>query len=171
MPIERPAASEYDPYYEAYISKVDDEVLDQLEAQIGATRAALSGLSDEDGLRRYEPGKWSIKEVLGHLIDGERVFAYRAMCIARGERAPLPGMEQGDYVAGGEFDRRALADLLDELEHLRRSTLALFGGLEDAAWKRTGVANGVAVSVRALAFIIAGHHAHHLRVLRERYLG
>jgi hypothetical protein len=173
MPISRPAPSEYDDYYEGYVSKVDGGggALEQLEAQITATRSMLSGLDDERARHRYQPGKWSVKEVLGHLVDTERVFSYRAMCIARGERASLPGMEQDDYVAGGRFDDRGLASLLEEFEHQRRATIALFASLDAESLHRTGVANNSTISVRALAFIIAGHHAHHLGVLSARYLG
>lgn len=171
MHTRRPDSTEYDAYYTDYVAKVEsDQVLEVLEAQLGETRELLGGLDDSVGDRRYAPGKWSLKELLGHLIDSERVFAYRALAIARGDRASLPGMDQDDYVAGGGFDRLPLEALLNEFEHVRRSSLALFSGLADDAWGRSGIANGVSVTVRALAFIIAGHQAHHLGVVRERYL-
>lgn len=171
MPISRPEPNEYHEFYETYVSKVArDGALERLETQIDETLSLLSGLDDERARHRYAPDKWSVKELLGHLIDTERVFAYRAMCIARGERASLPGMEQDDYVAGAGFDDRPLASLLEEYEHQRRSTLALFASLDEGALARVGVANDSKISVRALAFIIAGHEAHHLGVLRERYL-
>jgi hypothetical protein len=171
MPARRPDSTEYDDYYTDYVAKVEgDQVLEVLEAQLGETRALLGDLDDAAGEHRYALGKWSLKELLGHLVDSERVFAYRALAIARGDRASLPGMDQDDYVAAGSFDRLPLATLLEEFEHVRRSTLALLAGLEQDAWGRSGIANGVSVTVRALAFIIAGHQAHHLGVVRERYL-
>ena len=171
MQARRPDSTEYDAYYTTYVAKVEsDRVLEVLEAQLDETRTLLGGLDDSAGNASYAPGKWSLKQLLGHLIDSERVFAYRALAIARGDRASLPGMDQDDYVAAGGFDRLPLAALLEELEHVRRSTLALLAGLEDDAWGRSGIANGVSVTVRALAFIIAGHQAHHLGVVRERYL-
>jgi hypothetical protein len=171
MHARRPDSTEYDAYYTGYVAKVEgDRVLDVLEAQLGETRLLLDGLDDAAGNARYAPGKWSLKELLGHLIDSERVFAYRALAIARGDRASLPGMDQDDYVAAGSFDRLPLGALVDELEHVRRSTLALLAALEDDAWGRSGIANGVSVTVRALAFIIAGHQAHHMGVVRDRYL-
>ncbi len=171
MPISRPESSEYHEFYETYVSKVDAAggVLEQLEAQIAETLSMLADLDEERARHRYQPDKWSVKEMLGHLIDAERVFGYRAMCIARGERASLPGMEADDYVAGARFDDRALASLLEEFEHLRRATIAFFASLDNDELQRVGVANQVEVSVGALVFIIAGHHAHHLGVLRERY--
>lgn len=171
MPARRPDSTEYDAYYTDYVAKVEsDRVLEVLEAQLGETRGLLGDLDEAAGNGRYAPGKWSLKELLGHLIDGERVFAYRALAIARGDRASLPGMDQDDYVAAAGFDRLPLTALVDEFEHVRRSTLALLSGLDDDAWGRSGIANGVSVTVRALAFIIAGHQAHHLGVVRDRYL-
>jgi hypothetical protein len=140
-----------------------------LERQLGETLALLRGFAEERAGAGYEPGKWSVKEVVGHMIDGERVFAYRALCFARGDRTPLPGFEQDDYVAGGNFNARTLADLIDELEAVRRATLSLLRGLDADAWRRAGTASDNEVSVRALAHIIAGHELHHVRVLREKY--
>ena len=173
MAIERPQPSEYHEYYETYVGKIaaQGDLLVQLEDQIEETLSLVVGLDDDGARHRYAPGKWSVKEVLGHLIDSERVFAYRAMCIARGERASLPGMEQDDYVAEGRFDERPLASLLEEFEHLRRATIALFASLGADHLTRVGIANETKVSVRGLAFIIAGHQRHHLDVLRGRYLG
>ncbi len=172
MSMSRPEPSEYNEYYETYVSKVEgNSGLEQLESQISDVLSALSGLDDERARYRYEPGKWSIKELLGHMVDTERVFAYRAMCLARGEKAPLPGMDQDDYVTGTNFDARSLSSLLEEYEYQRRSTLALLSSLSEEEASRAGVASDVPVSVRALAYIIAGHEAHHLGVLRERYLG
>ena len=170
MTIGRPEASEYDPYYETYVSKVEGSgVVEELEAQIEQVEDALANLDDEAALFRYEPGKWSIKEMVGHLIDTERVFAYRALCIARGESESLPGMDHEAYLGNAASEARPIRELVTELRHVRRSTVLLFQGLPTDTWRRVGVANGVEISVRALAFVIAGHLAHHLGVLRERY--
>ena len=166
----RPAKSEYDPYYHRYISLVpDDDVLVALDQQLSETLILLRSLSEQHGTFRYEPGKWSVKEVLGHLIDTERIMAYRALCIARQDRTPLPGFEQDDYVKNGSFDQRSVGNLGREFEQVRRATISLFRNLEPGAWERTGIANNVEVSVRALAYIIAGHELHHKAILKDRY--
>jgi hypothetical protein len=168
--IARPDASEHAPYFSRYISLVaDGDVLGTLATQIGGTLAELRKVSEADSLKRYAPGKWSMREVLGHMIDTERIFAYRALHIARGDRKDLPGFEQDDYVAAAQFDRRPWAGLLEEFDAVRKSSLLMFRGLDDEAWTRQGVANGNAMSVRAAAYIIAGHELHHMRVLREHY--
>jgi len=167
----RPDATEYAPYYEKYVSLVPaGDVVETLETQLVETLALLRGLSEERAGSRYEPGKWSVKELVGHLIDSERVFAYRALRFARGDRTPLPGFEQDDYVRGGNFDARPLAELAGEFESVRRATVALLRGLDAEAWQRRGTANESEASVRALAHIIAGHELHHRDVLRTRYL-
>lgn len=169
--IARPTASEYAPYYDRYISLVPaGDVLQHLNAQINSTLAVLRGISEAQSLRRYAPGKWSIKEVLGHVCDSERVMSYRALCLSRGDQTPLPGFEQDDYVKAANFDARAWADLIGEFEIIRAATVSLFRGFETAATERLGTANDTAVSVRALAYIIAGHERHHLKVIQERYL-
>lgn len=166
-----PEPGEYDAYYAGYVERIGDAgVLRVLEDQIGELTELLRELGESDGDRRYAAGKWSIKEVLGHVIDTERIFGYRALSIARGEAASLPGFDQDDYAREGAFDLRSLGGLIDEYQHVRRATLALFCGLDETAWTRKGVANGVPVTVRALAYIVAGHQAHHTAVLRERYL-
>jgi hypothetical protein len=167
----RPEADEYAPFYEGYVSLVPDgDVLETLRGQSDEVSALLAGIDEERGAYAYAPGKWSIKQVVGHLIDTERVFSYRAMAVARGERQPLPGMDQDEYMAGADFDVRTLADLAEEFAHLRRANLLMLRGLSEEAWSRRGVANGCEVTVRALAYIIAGHAAHHVQVLRTRYL-
>jgi uncharacterized damage-inducible protein DinB len=166
----RPAADEYAPYYETYISLVaGDDILGILEGQRLQTAQLLAPRSERDGNFRYAPGKWSVKEVIGHLSDCERIFAYRALRIARGDVTPLSGFEQDDYVRSGSFSDRTLADLSDEFSAVRAASLALFRSLGDAAWMRRGVANKNEVSVRALAYIIAGHELHHRGLLEERY--
>ena len=167
----RPAPDEYAPSYGKYTALVPEgDVVETLRRQLDDTLALLGGLSEEQADSRYEPGKWSIKELSGHMIDAERIFAYRALRIARGDQTPLPGFEQDDYVATGNFGARTLADLAEEFDLVRRSTLKLFSRLDDAAWLRRGTASDNEVSVRALAYIIAGHAAHHVNILRERYL-
>lgn len=167
----KPETDEYAPYYGKYISLIDnDDILAALEQQLYVTLAILHGLSEEQGNSRYEPGKWSIKELLGHINDAERIFGYRALRIARGDQTPLPGFEQDDYIAGANFDACTLADLTTEFELIRRSNLAMFKQFGDEAWVRRGTASDNTISVRALAYIIAGHEAHHLNILRTRYL-
>jgi uncharacterized damage-inducible protein DinB len=146
-------------------------MLSVLTQQLESTLQLLSGIDEAKANERYEPDKWSIKELVGHLIDSERVFAYRALWIARGDKTPLPGMDQDDFVRGANFDDQTLADLATEFELVRLSTLQLFKSLSDEAWERRGTASDHEVSVRALAFIIAGHEVHHMKVLRTRYLG
>ncbi|HST52413.1 MAG TPA: DinB family protein [Pyrinomonadaceae bacterium] len=167
----RPSENEYAAYYGKYIALVEGgDIVETLERQSVDTLALLRGIKEERESFRYEPGKWSIKEVAGHLIDAERIFAYRALAIARGEQKPLPGMEQDEYMAHADFDSRTLADLAEEFEHVRRSNVLMFRNLDAEAWSRRGTASDNEVSVRALAYIIAGHEAHHIRILRERYL-
>src|SRR5215213_2506495 len=170
-PAGRPEPNEYASYYEKYISLVPDaDLIQTLERQGAETLALLRALPEERGGHRYEPGKWSIKQLVGHISDGERLFSYRALSIARGDRAPLPGMEQEEWMANVDFDARTLADLLDEFEAVCAATLHLLRHLSPEAWARRGTASDNEVTVRALAYIIAGHEAHHVGVLRERYL-
>ena len=167
----RPEKNEYAPYYDRYVSLIPDaDVVATLERQIEDTIALLRGVGEERAGHRYEPGKWSIKQVVGHMIDTERIFAYRALAIARGEQQPLPGMDQNEYMAGADFDARTLADLAEEFSHVRRANVLMLRGLSEDAWSRRGVASDNEVTVRAIAYIIAGHEAHHVQVLRTRYL-
>jgi hypothetical protein len=168
--LSRPHPSEYDPYVEEYVSEVSEaEILPVLAAQPRELRRALAAVGEERAGFRYAPGKWSIREVVGHLTDAERLFAYRAMCFARGDRQVLPGFEEDRYVAEARFDRLPIGELVDEFGTLREGTLHLLRHLPEDAWKRGGTANGRAITVRAQAYVIAGHVRHHLRVLRERY--
>lgn len=169
--IQPPGADEYAPYYAAYVRRVPPgDVLAILAEQISEYQQALGGLSDDDGLYRYAPNEWSIKEVVGHLCDCERVFAYRACAFARNEQAPLPGFDQEDYVREAHYDRRTLADLLQELTTLRQATLLTFRSLTPEITERRGNASGATVSVRALLYILAGHAYHHLDSLQTEYL-
>ena len=168
--IPRPETSEYAPFYETYISKVPKgELLQVLEDQRRETQQLLAGLPEAKALHRYAPDKWSIKEVVGHLTDSERVFAYRALRFARADDKPLQGFDEKAWVPPGRFDVRPLMDLAAELDAVRRATTALFRGLDAEALARRGTANNNTVSVRALAWIIAGHERHHVGILHERY--
>ena len=170
LTIARPQAGEYAPYYDRYISLVrSEDILNTLDEQRRQTMTLLCGRDDEDGDFRYAPGKWSAKEVLGHVCDSERVFAYRALRIARADATPLAGFEQDDYVRNGPFAQRPLADLVEDFIAVRRATLSLLRNLDEAAWTHRGVANKNEVTVRALAYIIAGHELHHRGILEERY--
>lgn len=170
--IRRPADDEYAPYYAGYVHGVPDgDILVVLAEQLERTASLVAPLSEAEAGYRYRPEKWSIRQIIGHVSDTERVMAYRALCIARGERLALPGFDQDDYVAGGQFDARTLPSLIGELRAVRAATLALFDSLDGPQLARRGTANGVEVTVRALAYIIAGHERHHQTVLAERYLG
>jgi hypothetical protein len=172
MPTERPKAGEYNPYYDKYISLIPGtDVVGTLASQLPKTVALLSSLSEEEGELRYAPGKWSLKEALGHVIDTERIMAYRALRIARGDNTPLAGFEQDDYARNGPHSTIRLADLVEEFKSVRAATLAFFRNLREEDWKRQGVANKNGITVRALAYIIAGHELHHRNILEERYLG
>ena len=169
--IARPQSTEYQSYYERYVSLVPEgDVIKVLTEQLDETLALLRSIPEDKAGFRYGPDKWSIKELVGHVIDGERIFAYRALRFARGDQTPLPGFEQDDYVLNANFDERPLSELADEFEHVRRANLLMFGRLDEAAWNRRGSASEAEVSVRALAFIIAGHERHHVKVLKEKYL-
>ena len=170
LTIARPQPDEYAPYYDRYISLVaGNDILTILDEQRRQTLLVLSGRSEADGDFHYAPGKWSAKEVLGHMCDTERVFAYRALRIARADKTPMEGFEQDDYVRDGPFAYRQLADLIEDYIAVRRATLSLLRNLDEAAWSRRGIANKNEVSVRGLAFIIAGHELHHRRILEEKY--
>lgn len=169
--IARPAPDEYAPYYAAYINKVpSQELLHWLSRQIEEICALLAGISEAKANAAYAPGKWSLKQVVGHMSDTERIMAYRALRIARGDTTPLPGFEQDDYVRAAGFDARSLADLVSEFRSVRSATLPLLASFDAATLERRGTANNMAVSVRALAYIIAGHAQHHADILRTRYL-
>ena len=164
-----PAEGEHAPYYSTYTDLVrDDDVLAVLAAQPGDLDHLLETAAGR-GDHRYAEGKWSVKEVLGHVADAERVFVYRALAFARGGEGEIPGMEQDDWLAAGGFGARSLDDVAAELRAIRASSLAFFRSLPEAALERRGVASGVEFSVNAIAWIVAGHWRHHWRILRERY--
>ena len=166
----RPGPGEYAEYAQADIDYViGDDAVAALEKLAGETIALFSPLGEANGLT-YAPGKWTLKEVLGHLIDDERIFAYRALCVARGDARPLAGFDENQYVAATSFESRSMRSLLDEYRIVRQATVALFEPLTSEEWLRRGIVNGYEASVRGLAFHVAGHELHHLRTVRERYL-
>jgi hypothetical protein len=165
-----PESTEHDPYYGKYISLLPaTDVIATLEQQAISTAKLLAATPDAKGEHRYAEGKWSVKEVVGHVSDGERIFSYRALRFGRADTTELPGFDENLYVPAGRYERRTLADLAAELAAVRVATLALFRGFDPEALLRHGSANGQPVSVRALAAIIAGHERHHVALLRERY--
>jgi hypothetical protein len=165
----RPDSTEYAEYYKNYIGRVPDgPLLDFLARQTGDYRQLFVGVSDQDATAPTAPGKWSVKEILGHLCDTERVMTYRVLRFARGDEQELLGFEQDDYVREAGSNSRALEDLLAEFESVRKATIALLGSLPAGADMRTGVANGNRVTVRALAYIVAGHAQHHYELLKSR---
>jgi hypothetical protein len=167
----RPSETEYAPYYQSYVEQVSEsEIIPVLRSQMDDLDVLLDRVSAERETYRYAEGKWSIREIVGHLIDGERVFGYRAFCIARGEKQNLPGFDQNDYMLTAPYHNIELHDLLSELRLIRLGNIAMFRTLDSEAWSRTGTANENQVTVRAIAFIMAGHLRHHMNVLRERYL-
>lgn len=166
-----PDPSEYAPYYGTYTRQVPrGNILHILETQLDETLDTLHGIPAERETYRYAPNKWSIRELVGHLVDTERLFSFRAMAFARADPSPFPNMEQDDYVRAADFDRRPLKDLADEFLHLRKANVALFRSLDDEAAARIGTASGVQFTARSIPYIMAGHERHHLTILRERYL-
>jgi hypothetical protein len=167
----RPEASEYAPYYDTYVSKVPDgDVIQLLSTQIDETMALLGDMPEKQAEYRYAPDKWNVKEVIGHMNDTERVFAYRALRFSRNDTTPLPGFEQKPFTEAANFSDRTLADLLDEFRTIRQTTIYLFKGMNENMMTHTGTASQAAISVRALAYLIAGHERHHVGILRARYL-
>ena len=167
----KPEIGDYAPYYERYIKLVDgDDILKILNDQSKRTQDVLNSFSEHKGNFRYAEGKWTVKEVVGHLLDTERVFAFRALCIARGEKKSLPGFDQDDYVKDGNFNRRDLFELNYEFRLLRESNLLLFRSFNAEMLKKRGYANETSVTVLAILYIIAGHEKHHMNVLREKYM-
>jgi len=169
--VQRPDPDEFAPAFAGYVARIADgeEIVVALAAQKEEVALRLTGIAEERGDYRYAPGKWTIKEVVGHLSDTERVFAYRALRIGRGDPTPLTSFDDQTYVAATRADRLALSDVVDEWITVRAATLSLFRGLPPGAWARTGEAGGHPVSVRALAYIITGHVRHHLETLGARY--
>jgi hypothetical protein len=166
----RPEAGEFAEYYGKYIAKVPGtDVVGILESERLHMSRLFAGRSERDGNFRYAPGKWTIKEILGHVTDGERIFTYRALRIGRGDETPLASFEQDDYVKNGGFASRTLADLAQEFDAVRGASISLFRSFDEAAWARRGVASQKPVTARALGFITAGHQIHHRMILEESY--
>lgn len=167
----RPDSADYAPYTEAYVSKVPEgDVVELLHQQIASMSDLFGGMTDRQASFRYSDDKWSLKQLIGHLTDSERVFVYRALRIARGDTTPTAGFDENDFVARSNFDERSLADLLSGFVLNRKSTIAFFSTLDHLAWESKGTADGFSYSVRAIAFVIAGHVEHHLKVIRTRYI-
>lgn len=166
----RPDPNDYAAFYANYVALVpEDDVLSAIETQSSETQKLISSIDDARGAYRYEEGKWSIKEVFGHVTDAERVFGYRALCISRGDQNSLPGFDENAYMRHANFDSWKIGDLAEMYALNRRANIVFFKNLTEEAWDRRGTANNSPVTVRALAFIIAGHERHHMKVLRERY--
>ena len=168
--MQRPNENEYAPAYQSYVSHVtEDEILPAMRSQIDALDVLLDRVTPERETFAYAEGKWTIRQIIGHLIDGERVFGYRVLCIARGETQNLPSFDENEYMVNAPYENVELEDLLSEFRLVRLSTIAMLRTLDETAWTRMGMANGAPVSVRALAYIMVGHTRHHMGVLRERY--
>jgi uncharacterized damage-inducible protein DinB len=169
--LSKPKTNEYPPYYKEYVNNVPDgELLQILEDQQKETMKLLKALSEETAEYTYAPGKWTIKEVIGHITDTERIMCYRLLSIARGEQEMLPGYNDDEYVKRGQFNRFSLSDLLHHQSLVRQNTLLLLSSMDDEALRRRGNANGSEVTARALGYIIAGHEIHHRRMIEDRYL-
>ena len=167
----RPGQDEYAPYYGTYISKIKEATpLQALEQSLDDALLFFREFPEEKANHRYQPGKWSVKELLQHTIDTERIMAYRALCIARLDKTDLPGFDENAYVEALDMQDKALSELLEEYLTQRKATMSLFKGFDSEALLRKGIASGQPVSVRALAYIIAGHQKHHFEIVKERYL-
>ena len=168
----RPEINEFIPYYGRYIDLVPEGDIEQiLTAQIKDTVQLLIGLTEEQAHFQYGPDKWSMKEVIGHITDTERIMSYRLLCFARGEKKDLPGYDDNDYVQEASFNRLSMEELLEHLKAVRHSTILLLKSLDNDAWERKGIANSSGISVRALAWLLAGHELHHRKLIEERYMG
>ncbi len=168
----RPDPSEYNPFYATYVDALPDgDIVRTLESEMHRTLAVAASVPPDRETHRYAPGKWSIREVLGHVTDAERVFGLRALTFARGDGGPLPGFDENRWAAVSNAHERPLAEIAEEFEALRRSHLLMARGLEPASLLREGTASGKPVTVRALLWIMAGHERHHRRILEDRYLG
>ncbi len=167
----RPEINEFDPYYNTYVSLIEgDNVLEQLDAQPHELQVMFDAVPESRGNHSYAEGKWTIKELLSHLIDGERIFAYRVLRISRGDETPLEGFEQDGYIENSNANNRSFSDLLEEFDLERRANMHMVRNLSDDAARRIGTASEKTISVRALVYIMAGHVRHHINILHERYL-
>lgn len=171
MGLKRPQPSEYGQAYAQYLSAAPEgDPLSLLRAQLDGVKALFGPLSETQGAYRYAPGKWSLKDLLQHLSDAERIFAYRCLRLGRGDATPLPGFEENAYATAAAADRRSMAELLADFSAAREASLALFQSLPDSAWGLQGVTSGKVITARCIPYICLGHGDHHLKVIRERYL-
>lgn len=169
--MKRPLPGDYSPYYQNYIDTVvEDNALKVLQEQMQTITEFFISINEEKGGLFYAKGKWTVKEVIGHIIDTERVLAYRALCIARGENQPLPGFDQNAYVFKAKSNNRKIIELADEFKKVRESNIVMFNSFDEVSFNNRGVVNGKEITVNALLFIIIGHCAHHINVLNEKYL-
>jgi uncharacterized damage-inducible protein DinB len=168
--MKRPLEGDYAPFYAGYMKNVPDNVIKALEEQLHSTNSFLKAIPQDKIDFRYAEGKWNIKEIIGHLIDNERIMVYRALSISRNEKQSLPPFEQDDYVRESNYSKRDYTDLVDELRKVRESNLPMFKSFSEEILDRRGVANNTEVTVRAILFIIAGHEIHHINIIKERYL-
>lgn len=169
--MKRPEKSEYAEFYAGYVSLVEEtDIVSALQTQLTEMEILFAEMSPEKADYRYAPGKWSVKQLLGHINDGERVFAYRALRFARNDQTPLPGFDQDVFMENSNFDDRAIADLLEEFLYLRQANNIFFKTLDEKAWDNTGTASNAPVSVRAIAYVMVGHVRHHVNILRAHYL-
>lgn len=167
----RPSSGDYAPYYEGYVSLVpESDIVSVFRQQNRQVTEFIKAIPQASAGFRYAPGKWTIREVLGHVADGERVFSYRATCLARGEQSGLPGFDENQYVRTANFDTWSLSDLSAEFDSLRKANVLLLEHLDEEAWQRSGIVNQNHITVPGLAWIMAGHVRHHVNVLNERYL-
>ena len=166
----RPDDGDYAPFYQSYIDHVPDgNILDTLEENTKMFRAKLEGFTPDQWSYAYREGKWTVKDMVVHLIDTERIMAYRALRVARGDNTPLPGFDQDQYVLNAYVENRSIPSILEEFDSVRSATMTLFNSLVDPAWYKRGKASGHTITVLALAFIIVGHINHHMGVLKEKY--
>lgn len=168
--MKRPLEGDYAPFYAGYIKNVPDDVIKTLEEQLHSTNSFLKSIPQDKINFRYAEGKWNIKEIVGHLIDNERIMAYRALSISRNEKQSLPPFEQDDYVRESNYSKRDYTDLIEELKKVRESNLLMFKSFSEEILDRRGIANNTEVTVRSILFIIAGHELHHINIIKERYL-
>ena len=164
------AATDYAPAFAGYVSLVPEEdIVSVIEQQSSETQKLIASLDESRAMYRYAEGKWSVKEVIGHITDAERVFGYRALCISRGDKSSLPGFDENEYMRNANFDDWRVGDLAESYALTRRANIVMFRNMREDVWDWRGIANNNEITVRALAYVIAGHERHHLRVLRERY--
>ncbi|MGD6834456.1 DinB family protein [Sutcliffiella halmapala] len=169
--LKRPEENEYPSYYNNYIKLVPaGNLLEILEDQLKEAVTLFSGLSEEQGNIAYASGKWTVKEVVGHMMDTERIMSYRLLRIARGDQTPLAGFSEVDYALEGDFTERPLSELVEEFQAVRKSTLSLLHGMPEHAWLRSGTANELPLTAQAIAYIIAGHGIHHVNIIKDKYI-